>query len=49
MTMNKRSTTCGLLDSDWLYYNQAELLLEKYEDLLELSVKQENSSKTILV
>ena len=28
------------MDTDWFYYNQAGLLLEKYEKLLELSVKQ---------
>ena len=27
------------MDRDWFYYNQAGLLLEKYEKLLELSVK----------
>ena len=30
----------NLLDSDLFYYNQAGMLLEKYENLLELSVKQ---------
>ena len=29
-----------LVDSDWFYYNQGGLLLELYENLLELSVKQ---------
>ena len=28
------------MNSDLFYYNQAEMLLEKYEKLLELSVKQ---------
>ena len=28
------------MNSDLFYYNQAEMLLEKYENLLELSVKQ---------
>ena len=30
----------NLLDSDLFYYNQARMLLEKYENLLELFVKQ---------
>ena len=30
----------NLLESDCFYYNQAVMLLEKYENLLELSVKQ---------
>ena len=29
-----------LLESDWFYYNQAGMLLEKSENLLELFVKQ---------
>ena len=28
------------MDSDWFYYNQADMLLEMSENLLELSVKQ---------
>ena len=27
------------MDSDWFYYNQAVMLLEKYENLLQFSVK----------
>ena len=34
------NTRIKLLDSDWFYYNQAGMLLEKSENLLELSVKQ---------
>ena len=33
-------TWTKLLESDFFYYNQAEMLLEKYENLLELSDKQ---------
>ena len=29
-----------MLYVDWFYYNQAGMLLEKYENLVELSVKQ---------
>ena len=29
-----------LPDSDWFYYNQADMLLEKSENLFQLSVKQ---------
>ena len=32
--------TLGLLDSDWFYNNQVGMLLEKFENLLELSVRQ---------
>ena len=35
-----KNTWTNLMDTDWFYYNQAGLLLEKYEKLLELSVKQ---------
>ena len=34
----------NLLDSDLFYYNQAGMLLEKYENLLQLFVKQLLSS-----
>ena len=34
------NTWTNLLDSDWFYCNQAEMLLEKYENVLELSVEQ---------
>ena len=27
------------MDFDWIYYNQAGMLLEKYEKFLELSIK----------
>ena len=33
-------TWTDLLDADWYYYNQAGILLEKYENLLGLFVKQ---------
>ena len=33
-------TWIKLLDSDWFCYNQADMLLEKSENLLEFSVKQ---------
>ena len=36
----KKRTRTNLLDSNWFYYNQAEMPLEKSEDLLELSAKQ---------
>ena len=35
-----KKTWTNSLDSDWFYYNQAGILLEKSENLLELSVKQ---------
>ena len=35
-----KNTWTNLVDSDWFYYNQAGILLEKSENLLELSVKQ---------
>ena len=35
-----KKTSTNLLNSDLFYHNQAEMLLEKYENLLELSVKQ---------
>ena len=34
------NTWSNLLDSDWFYYNQAGMLLENSENLLELFVKQ---------
>ena len=37
--LNLKNTWANLLDSDWFYYNDAGMLLEKYENLLELSVK----------
>ena len=38
--MDLKSTWTNLLDSDLFYHNQAEMQLEKYESLLELSAKQ---------
>ena len=35
-----KNTWTNVLDSDWFYYNQAGILQEKLENLLELSVKQ---------
>ena len=39
-TCTYENTWTNLLDSDRFYYNQAGLLLEKSENVLELSVKQ---------
>ena len=38
--LDLKNTWTILLDSDWFYYNQLGMLLEKSENLLELSVKQ---------
>ena len=38
--LDMKNTWTNLLGSNLFYYNQAGLLLEKYENLLELSVKQ---------
>ena len=38
--LDLKNTWTSVLDSDWFYYNQAGMLLEKYENLLELFVKQ---------
>ena len=38
--LDLKNTWTNLLDSDWFWYNQAGMLLEKYENLLELSAKQ---------
>ena len=35
-----KSAETNLLESDWFYYNQGRMLLEKSENSLELSVKQ---------
>ena len=35
-----KNTCTNLLDSDWFCYNQAGMLLEKYENLFKLSGKQ---------
>ena len=40
MHLEFKNTRANLLYVDWFYYNQAGMLLEKYENLLELSVKQ---------
>ena len=37
--MESKNTWNNLLDSDGIYFNQANMLLEKCENLLELSVK----------
>ena len=39
MDLDLKNTRNNSLDSDWFRYNQAGMLLEKYENLLELSVK----------
>ena len=36
-----KNSWTNILGSNLFYYNQAEMLLEKYENLLELSTKQE--------
>ena len=36
-----KNSWTNLMGSNLFYYNQAEMLLEKYENLLELSTKQE--------
>ena len=38
--MGLKISRANLLDLDWFYYNQAGMLLEKFENLLELLVKQ---------
>ena len=38
--MDLKNAWTNLLDLDLLYYNQAGVLLEKYANLLELSIKQ---------
>ena len=38
--MDLKNAWTNLLDSDLLYYNQAGVVLEKYVNLLELSIKQ---------
>ena len=38
--MGLKISLANLLDLDWFYYNQAGMLLEKFENLLELLVKQ---------
>ena len=40
LDLDLKNTNTNLLDSDLFYYNQAEILLEKYENFLELSIKQ---------
>ena len=40
LDLDLKNTRINLLASDWFYYNQPGMLLEKYEDLLELSVNQ---------
>ena len=40
LDLDSKSYLINLLDSDWFYYNQAGMMLEKYENLLKLSVKQ---------
>ena len=40
MDLGLKNTWINLLDSDWFYDNQVGMLLEKPENLLELSVKQ---------
>ena len=38
--LDLKNNWTNLLDSDWFYYNQAGILLEKYEKLLQWSVQQ---------
>ena len=40
LDLDLKNTWTDLLDADWYYYNQAGILLEKYENLLGLFVKQ---------
>ena len=40
LDLDLRNTWTNLLHSDWFYYNQAGIPLEKYENLLQWSVKQ---------
>ena len=39
MDLGLKNAWTNILDSDWFYYNQTGILLEKSENLLELSVK----------
>ena len=41
MELDLKNSWTNLLDSDLFYYNDARMLLEKYENLLELFVKQQ--------
>ena len=41
MELELKNSWTNLLDSDLFYYNDARMLLEKYENLLELFVKQQ--------
>ena len=38
--LDLKNSWANLLNSDWFYFNQAGMLLEKSENLLDLSVKQ---------
>ena len=40
LDLDLKNTWTNLQNLDLFYYSQAEMLLEKYENLLELSVKQ---------
>lgn len=40
VTCFRKNTWTNLLDSDWFYYKQAEMLFEKSQNLLKLSVNQ---------
>ena len=46
LDLDLKSTLTNLLGSDWFYYNEAEMPLEKYENLFELPVKQESLENT---
>ena len=41
LELDLKNSWTNLLGSNLFYHNQAEMLLEKYENLLELSTKQE--------
>ena len=40
LDLDLKNTWTNLLDSDCFYYNQVGMMLEKYENLRKLSVKQ---------
>ena len=40
LELNLKNTWTNLMGSYWLHYNQAGMLLKKYENLLQLPVKQ---------
>ena len=40
LNVDSKDTRAKLLDSDWLHYDQAGMMQQKYESILQLSVKQ---------